>query len=82
MTADIHLIDGDKIATPGHPDPQVVATIEMLLEAAKSGRITGISYCTVFNDQSVAGYYCGEISRAQVGSLFAMMGRISREVDE
>jgi hypothetical protein len=83
MSADIIILGGPAkaIASPGKPDKNVVEAIEGLLEAAKSGRVSGIAYCVVYSDDSVTGYYCGQCCRAQVGSLFAVMGRISREID-
>jgi len=35
---------------PGEPDPDIIATLEGLLERAKSGEMTGIAYATVAID--------------------------------
>lgn len=35
---------------PGEPDPEIIATLEGLLERAKSGELTGLAYATVTLD--------------------------------
>lgn len=81
MSADVIVFGGQKIAAPGKPDADVVAELEGLLEAARSGRIAGIAYAIDYSDGSVCNRHVGTISRAHVGALFAVMGRISREID-
>lgn len=81
MSADIHLMDGGKITPPGEGNPKLVEELEWLLEAAKSGRISGMGYAIVFSDKATNNRYVGTISRAEVGAIFAVMTRISRELD-
>ncbi len=82
MSAEIHVIrGGTKVAAPGQPDEAVVETLQFLLDTAKAGRIAGIAYSLNFSDDSTNNFYVGVISRGQVGGLFAVMQRISAELD-
>lgn len=81
MSAEVHLLSGQKIGSQGQPDANVVRELEWLLKAAKDGQLSGIAYAATYADGGTTNRYVGVISLKQVGALFAVMGRISREVD-
>lgn len=78
----VQLRSGHAIASPGEPDAEVVTELEDLLERAKSGQISGLAYSYTYSDGATGNRYVGVISRSQVGGLFAVMSRISRQLDD
>lgn len=74
-------IRGYAIPEPGQPQPEVVQELEMLLDRAKSGEVIGILWSTSHPDGTSSNHFIGRISRSMVGSAFAVMSRVSRELD-
>lgn len=73
--------DGPPIRHPGNPDPDVVATLEELLEMARAGEINGIAFAVHYFDDAANDRYVGECSSKTVGRLFGLMSRIARQID-
>lgn len=81
MSAEVVLLGGATIASQGNPDQAVVEEIEMLLEAARSGRITGITYAVDYTDNSNGCRHVGTYGRGMVGALFCSVTRLARMMD-
>jgi hypothetical protein len=58
---------GTVLPTPGEPVPEVVETIERILEMARAGEIKGIGYCLEHADSSVSADLKGEVGYKLLG---------------
>lgn len=64
------------------PNPELILELEELLKEARTGHLAGIAYATLYSDNAVGNRYVGYLSRGAVGSLFAVMTRVSEQLDE
>ena len=78
----IQIRSGQEIASPGHPDQNVIDDLEMLLEQARMGMIDGLAWVAGYPGNVSGNHYVGAVSRSMVGSLFAVATRISKQLDE
>lgn len=63
------IIDRHEFDPPGTPRPDLIADIERLLEMVRSGRVDGIAYAIVFNDDATDWTVGGRITRSMIGAL-------------
>lgn len=73
--------DGVPRATPGFPDELVIKDLEWLLQRARDGEITGISYVATSADGSTLSHMNGFANRSTVGALFGLLQRVSAALE-
>lgn len=77
----IGLRSGVEFAHPGKPDKNVIEGLHWLLERAEAGELVGIAYAITYHDDAVSSHFVGRVGRSTVGSLFAIMQRVSGLLD-
>ena len=73
---------GEPVHGLNNPDPDVIKELEEWLARARAGEIIGCAIVPVWHDDAIGTRYCGVISRAQIGGLFALSSRINAAIDE
>lgn len=67
--------DGDLVAFPTGPNPDVVERLEELLRDAKAGEITAIAYAADYRNM-FAGSFVGVGTLAMIGELRILEARV------
>lgn len=85
MTDNIVNLQGDEYNRTGHLDDEirqsVVATLEKLLEMAKSGQINAVAASVSYTDGTFNSEFAGEpVSRGTVGMLELMKTQLANEL--
>jgi len=78
------IVQMDGSYAPHNREPQggIVGTLELLLEAAKSGEIQGICCATLIFDGGTEFHIAGQQTRAMRGALGDMMFEMQKIEDE
>lgn len=71
---------GTPIASPGRPDPAVVADAEHLLEMARSGEVVGFAASCIHSDGAIGDVFSGVVGPSMIGSLFSLATRITMKI--
>lgn len=82
MSEVVSLRSGAPIAHPGKPDESVIKAVEELLERVRAGEVIGVAFAATYADLASMNHAVGRCTRAMVGGLFAVMSRVSRDLDE
>ena len=75
-------LQGLELPTAEEPSVEVIEELEAWLQRAKDGQIKGIAIVPLWHDGATGARQVGFASRHMVGSLFALMQRITKEIDE
>ena len=82
MSEVVRLRDNSVMRHPGNPDADVIRELETLLERAKAGKIIGVAWAHCYFDGTSGGHFVGEATRSQVGQLFSIMTKLTRQLNE
>ena len=76
-------LNGEEIPEPGTPNENVIQILERTLEAAKSGRVSGI--VLVINDADIYEWYVsgsGLYSYTALGAVHSVAHKIAESINE
>lgn len=80
MSDKVVSLTGDPIAQPGEAVASVVQELEWLLEAAKSGEITGLAAAWLWRDGSAGHGFKGVCAYSQIGRLVSLQSAMVEEL--
>lgn len=66
----VSIRSGEPIIQKGEPHPDVIERLEKLLEAAKSGELSGVVCITLFKDDCTNYHIAGRRTRGQLGTIY------------
>jgi hypothetical protein len=69
MSEIVSIRSGEPIIQKGEPDPEVVERLEKLLEAAKSGQLSGIVTIALYSDDCTNYWVSGRRTRGLLGAV-------------
>ena len=81
MTGEVVGIRGDVVPFEYTPDPNVIAHLEWMLEAAKSGQLTGIAAVYQWEDKTAGYRRAGLISYRMIGILESMKTHMIKDLE-
>ena len=80
MSAKLVSLNGHEIASAGQPDAKVVACLEKLLEAARSGDVTGVAIAVQHSDGATSTRIHGYLlHHSTLGALEMLKHRLLSE---
>ena len=70
---------GEPIPDPGKPVPELVEHLEKMLEQARSGEVTGITYAVLYQGDITSFCSVGRMRRSLLGSLAMLQYALCKE---
>ncbi len=78
--AEIIVLGGGPIPTHGEPNPRLVEVLEMYLERARAGEITGAVVSVRHSDETVSGSRTGLICYRMIGMCSQQLYELQHDV--